>query len=200
MAQTSLATPRTLKQSPLFGVRSSSIIFSSRSRKHLKFSPKGAEESNSIIPSCSSESPISASEQIMPTDSTPRNLAFFILKLFGKTAPTVATATLRPLRTFGAPQIICRLLPLPISTMQRLNLSALGCLSQLTTTPTTTPSKSGATGPILSTSRPAMVNFSAKSISLTFGSDHSLSHEVDIFICNSYSLELIQKTNIIFKE
>ena len=80
-----------------------------------------------------SERPISASEHIIPLDSTPRNLAFFILRLLGRTEPTVATTTLRSLRTLGAPQIICKLLSTPISTSQRLNLSALGCLTQLTT-------------------------------------------------------------------
>ena len=85
------------------------------------------------MPSWLSDMPISDSEQSIPLDSTPRSFARLIFSPFGSTEPTVATATFKSFLTLGAPQIICRLLPSPISTSQRLSLSAFGCLSQLTT-------------------------------------------------------------------
>ena len=101
-----------------------------------------------MMPSWLSDIPISDSEQSIPLDSTPLSFARLILSLLGSTDPTVATATFKSCLTFGAPQIICRFSPIPISTSQRLSLSAFGCLEQLTTWPTTKPSNGGATGAI----------------------------------------------------
>ena len=53
--------------------------------------------------------------------------------------PIVATATLIPLVTLGAPHTICKVVSFPIATLVNCNLSALGCFSQLSTCPTTTP-------------------------------------------------------------
>ncbi len=58
-----------------------------------------------------------------------------------KMVPTVATGTICPAATLGAPQTICIGFPSPKSTVVILNLSALGCFSQVSTLPTTTPFK-----------------------------------------------------------
>ena len=100
---TSRAIPRILKQSPRLGVRSTSIIASSKSRYLTKSTPTLASEGNSHNPLASSPRPSSSCAQSIPKDSTPRSLAFLILKLPGKTAPTVANGTLIPTRALGAP-------------------------------------------------------------------------------------------------
>src|SRR3990167_6555077 len=90
----------------------------------------------SALPSCNCNS---FAEHNMPCDISPRNFASLILKSFGKTAPTVATATLIPARAFGAPQTIFNNSFFQTLTSQQDNLSALGCCTRETTSPTTTP-------------------------------------------------------------
>ncbi len=46
-----------------------------------------------------------------------------------------------PATQFGAPHTICKGSSAPIFTVVTCNLSASGCFSQLTTSPTTTPCK-----------------------------------------------------------
>ena len=92
----SLATPLMLRQSPLLAVSSISISSSFNNKYSLSSFPScnsPIESSSTIIPSSNFGSPISVELQIIPFDSTPLNLAFLILKLSPKTAPTVATAT-----------------------------------------------------------------------------------------------------------
>ncbi len=103
----SRATPSILKQSPRFGVKSSSIILSSSCKYSRIFCPGGASAGSSIKPSALSASPNSFSEHSIPNDSTPRNFAGLILKSPGNTAPTLASGIIRPGRTFVAPQTIC---------------------------------------------------------------------------------------------
>ncbi len=78
-----------------------------------------------------------------------------------------------PAATFFAPHTICTGASSPISTLHTLSLSASGCCSRVSTLPTTTPSNAAAAGSTASTSRPAMLNWSASSRVLTAGSTHS---------------------------
>ena len=87
------------------GVILISITGSSRLNTSINFSPNEYFESTSIIPSCSSDIPISRSETSIPHDSTPLILDFFNLtpvpgiKLFsGAKIPFI------PSRALGAPQ------------------------------------------------------------------------------------------------
>ena len=90
-----------------------------------------------MIPSCRVPIPTSSSARIMPSDSTPRSLAFLSLTPPGITAPGRATATVWPSATFGAPQTICAVSPSPSATMQTVSRSASGWRSALSTRPTT---------------------------------------------------------------
>ena len=60
-----------------------------------------------MIPACSVPIASSSSARIIPFDSRPRSLAFFSLVPSGMTAPGLATATVWPAATLGAPQTIC---------------------------------------------------------------------------------------------
>ena len=121
--------------------------------------------------------PSSEKEHSMPSDGSPRSLAALILKSPGSTAPTVATATFRPCRQFGAPQTISSRRSPPTLTFVTRSLSALGCWPHSTTSPTTTPVKAPETGSTPSTSRPAMViwleSASLSSVVLTHSRNHS---------------------------
>ena len=167
--------PRTLKQSARFGVKPSSIIASSSFRYLRISSPNGASAGNSIKPSDFSASPSSCSAHNMPNDSTPRSLAFLILKSPGNTAPSVASGILMPGRAFAAPHTICTS-STPLLTRQTCSFSASGWGSAATISATTTPEKLPATGSIASTSRPAIVNRAANCSVSTAGFTHSRNH------------------------
>ncbi len=115
---TSRAKPFIPRQSPRLAVRSTSIVMSFKSRYSRTQVPTGASCANSMMPSESSAKPISNSLHNIPKEGTPRNLAFLILKSPGNTAPTVATATFKPLRQFFAPQTIST--NSPCSTLSEL--------------------------------------------------------------------------------
>ena len=66
-------------------------------------SPSG---SSTMIPSCSVPIASSSSARIIPLDSTPRSLALPSFDPSGMTAPGLATATVWPAATFGAPHTI----------------------------------------------------------------------------------------------
>ena len=114
------------------------------------------------MPSWSSDRFSSASEQIIPKDSTPRIFALLIFMPPGSSAPIRATGTFWPSATFGAPHMIRRV-SVPTSTVQRESLSALGWRSTRTTRPVTNPSKSLPTVSTASTSRPVMISRSTSS-------------------------------------
>ena len=99
---TSRARPMIPRQSLRFGVKSTSMILSSKSRYRLISSPSGASAASSINPSCWSLKPSSLSLHNIPKDSTPRNFAFLILKS-SNFAPTKAKGTLIPALALGAP-------------------------------------------------------------------------------------------------
>src|SRR5699024_8945300 len=106
-------TPIILKQSARFGVRSNSNTASFKFNRALTSSPISTFSGKIKIPSSISfgtyfsSIPISCKEQIIPFDSTPRNLTFLIFTFPGKTAPGLATITFCPCLIFGAPHIIC---------------------------------------------------------------------------------------------
>ena len=142
-----------------------------------------------MIPAWEVPMPISSSAQIIPSDAWPRIFAFLISKgspvLGYKVAPTVATTTFCPAATFEAPQTICEGCSCPISTVVRLNLSASGCLTQVSTSPITIPSKppgKDTKGSRCSTSSPDWVSSAAISSGLSFKKRYSLSLLIDIFI------------------
>ncbi len=113
------------------------------------------------MPPVSSPISSSASERIIPSDSTPLSFALFSFMPPGSTAPGRATGTSCPAATFGAPQTIVRS-PSPVSTAQTLRRSASGCGSTLLTRPTTNPSGEGApAAPTRSTSVPVIASCSA---------------------------------------
>ena len=74
----------------------------------------------------------------MPQDSTPRILPRLIFTPPGSSAPSSAQHTSAPARTFGAPQTICSGSSLPTFTVQMCRWSLSGCISQVSTRPTTT--------------------------------------------------------------
>src|SRR6266436_1068331 len=101
----------------------------------------------------------------MPWDSTPRILPTLMVKgcspgFAGSEKPGRISGTLSPGLKLSAPQTIWRS-PLPSLTRQSESLSALGCLSRLTTCATTMPSNSPATFSKPSTSMPIIVSRSA---------------------------------------
>ena len=104
-AERSRAIPRTLAQSPRFGVRAISIVISSRSAHLAHASPTGAPSGNSIIPSWSFDNPISYSEHVIPLDFLPRILEGFRMSPDpGIKEPHGAKTPFIPSRAFGAPQ------------------------------------------------------------------------------------------------
>src|SRR6188768_2260642 len=95
----------------------------------------------------------------------------------GSSAPTLASGTLMPARTFGAPQTTSSVSPPPAFTWHTRSLSALGCLATWSTSATTTPWNGGAAGRRFSTSRPPIVSRSASSAVEIGGSQNSRSQD-----------------------
>ncbi len=125
----------------------------------------------------------------MPSLSTPRRLAFLSLRPFSSVAPVIDTATMSPAWKLSAPQTICLTPPLasPTSTVQRLSLSALGCLSRVSTLPTTkrarfSASRGAPTQSMPSTSVPDIVSSSASSSTVPCQSTYSLSQLIGTLI------------------
>jgi len=131
-----------LNKSPRFAVNSKSITSSSNPKYFIGSSPTIASWPNSQIPFLSSSvknllsSPNSAIEHIIPFDSTPRIVPFFIVTSFGKFAPTNATITFIPALAFGAPQTIWSVLS-PTSTIHTCKWSESGCSSHVFICPIT---------------------------------------------------------------
>ena len=123
----------------------------------------GASSGNTIKLEDSWETPSSFAEHSMPPLSTPRMAVGLMAKPPGSRAPGKAHGILMPGATLGAPQTICFKAPSPVSTSHTVRRSALGCLAVDLTCATTTPENDAPAGRRSSTSRPAMVSFSAKS-------------------------------------
>jgi hypothetical protein len=99
--------------------------------------PTRASAGSTQMPWCSSPSPSSRSEQIIPFDSCPRIFDFLIFKSPGKSVPPSATHTFCPDATFDAPHTIWMSSPVPTSTLHTESLSASGCFARSATKPTT---------------------------------------------------------------
>ena len=164
-AATSRAMPTILKASARLAVVAKSKITSFKPNRGRTSSPGLRSSSVKIcMPSESFSKPNSVKEQIIPAEGSPRNLVGLSLRLIaGKYVPTVATGTKISARTLEAPQTILKGSPAPISTLQTLNLSALGCLSRWITLPTTTPSAFAPKSINSSNSNPAIVSTLPKS-------------------------------------
>ncbi len=126
------------------------------------------------IPCDSSLSPSSRSEQIIPSDSTPRILVRRSLVPSGRWAPTWATATRWPAATLGAPQTIERRAE-PMSTWQRVSRSAFGWRAASTTCPTMMAGSSDLPGVSDCTGKPRMARRWASSSGSPGRSTQSLS-------------------------
>ena len=153
--------PSTERQSARLGVMLTSMTTSSRPRAATSGVPGTSAGSSTMMPAWLSPSPSSSSAQIMPWDSSPRILAFFRVTPFGRLAPTAAKATFCPAATLGAPHTTLNTASAPASTVHSDSLSACGCLTQVSTWPTTTPVRPAKGWRISSTSRPSMVSLSA---------------------------------------
>ena len=149
-----------------------------------------ASAGSTMIPSCEFPTPISSSAHIIPSDSTPRILERLILKLSPsgeyRVVPTVATTTVCPAATFGAPHTICTgFCGSPRSTVVMCRWSLSGWISQVSTLPITMPARpprmlsTRSTEPV---SRPMEVRASARASAPRSVSRYSRSHLYDIFI------------------
>src|ERR1700761_8103079 len=183
IAAVSRATPNTDRQSALFGVSLiSKIVSSSFSVSRISW-PIGVSSGKIRRPLWSSESFSSRAEHSMPWLSTPRSFDSLIANCAppssagGSCAPTSATGTLMPGATFGAPQTMFSVAPVPASTWQTLSLSASGCLTTSSTRPTTIFDVGGATGRRSSTSRPAIVSACDSCSVVSCGSTKVLSQD-----------------------
>ena len=196
---TSRAIPRTLKQSPRFGVIEISSTWLSSPRYSRTSIPTGASTGKINRPSTPSSMSISLPPHSIPCDSTPRSLPFLMANGLsspgagGNLAPINATGALIPTATFGAPHTICRVSPVPTSTVVTRNLSASGCWVTVNTSPTTTPLKSLATLVKSSSSRPAIVSCSPNCSAVNSGFAHWRSHFSLIFIVKSQFLTRLFK-------
>ena len=138
-AWTSRAMPKRLRQSGRLGVTSKSMTTSPSPVAEAKEVPTGRFSSSTTMPSWLSPSPSSSSAQSIPSDATPRILAFLICMPLGSVVPGRATATVCPAATLGAPQTMVLTL-VPTSTWQTVRRSAFSCGQQVLTRPMTTPS------------------------------------------------------------
>src|SRR5436190_2799748 len=162
-----------------------------------------------MIPAASSPISSSASERIIPLDSTPRRRTLPSSRPPGRTAPGSATATVCPPATFEAPQTIVRS-PSPASTVQTRRRSAFGCGSAARTRPTTKPSGEGTPNRETRSTSTARVDRSSATASAgSPGSQYSQSQEKGTFIEASLrtadwglgtSRELLQEPDVVFEE
>ena len=144
--------------------------------------PTGASLASEMIPSDSSPRPNSAAEHNMPFDTTPRILDLRSFMPFGSVTPGVANGVFIPLTTFGAPQTISRISPLPFDTLHTLKRSASGCFSTSSTSAITTPSSPAPSCSMPSTSCPAIVRRSPNAVVSRSGFTHSRNQDSTIFM------------------
>ena len=154
-----------------------SITGSLRPSQSANGAPTGASSGRSMMPSCSSDRPISRSEHSMPFDSWPRITPFFRSSpVPGICVPAAANTPFMPVRALGAPHTTW-IRSSPVSTMQTLSRSASGCCRASTTRAIRKGASSAALSSTLSTSRPMAVSFAAISSSGASVSRCSLSQD-----------------------
>src|SRR6478672_9117697 len=110
--------------------------------------------------------------------------------------PIGATTTFWPAATLDAPQTIWSVCPFPVVTLVIFSLSASGCFSQLSTSPTTRPFKppgNDSNGCKDSTSRPMEVSIALNFSGLMVTGRYSLSQLYEM-IMNAYYFSV---TNIV---
>ena len=90
------------------------------------------------MPEWSPPSSSSRAEQSMPSDAAPRIFDFLILSPPGSSAPTSATATVMPARTFGAPHTMSSTGGAADVDAREHELVGVGVLRTSSTRPTTT--------------------------------------------------------------
>src|SRR5690606_39375897 len=136
--------------------------------------------------------PNSSSAQIIPWLSSPRIFPFLMVHASPsgvyRVVPIVATGTFWPTATLGAPHTICKGTLSPTETVVNFNLSALGCFTQVKTSPTTIPSSPPLTDwkpSIPSTSSPKSVNSSPVCSGVQSVFINCFSQLYEIFIYNA---------------
>ena len=136
--------------------------------------------------------PSSASEQSIPFDSTPRSLPFLIFLPPGSMELCSATGTKSFSCKFCAPVTICSGSPAPTSIWQIQRWSESGCLSSLSTCPTTTFSISLPSFSQPSTLEPLMVIASVNArIGISSSVTNSFSHLIERFIVLYHAFYII---------
>ncbi len=180
MEASSRATPRTLRQSPRFGVISTSRSQSERPRASASGWPSVVSAGRIMIPADSSASFSSCSEQSIPSELRPRIFAFLISTPLGSTAPIFASATTSPAAMFLAPQTMSNSAA-PSVTRQRERRSAPGCWLFSRIFAVTTFSNPSPRNRQEDTSTPAMVSASWTCAGERRVSMNSLSQEYGIF-------------------
>jgi len=178
----SRATPIIERQSGRFGVISSSITVSGSPQTCTNGVPASRAASSTSRPEWSSPRSSSSFAQSMPIENSPRIFAFFSVMPHGSVVPTGAKGYFPPTSTFGAPQTTRMVSSAPYSTVHMRNLSAPGCGSICTTSPTTTPEKSEPIISIASTSNPAKVSLSANPSMVSSNPTYSFSQPTGTFI------------------
>ena len=104
--------------------------------------PGLASAGRTIMPLSSVPTPISVSLQIIPILTSPRSLPFLMVYASSpwyRVVPMVATITFCPAATLGAPHTMGSGSPSPTFTVVICRWSLLGCASQVSTSPTTSP-------------------------------------------------------------
>ena len=125
--------------------------------------PSSASSGRMRIHSClSSTIPSSSSLQIIPFETSPLIFVFLMTNSGVRAAPIIATGTLIPGFTFGAPHTICTVSPCT-DTWQRLSLSASGCFLTSRISPINTFSRWAPSLWMSSTSAVCMMSFWAVS-------------------------------------
>ena len=137
MAAASRATPRMLRQSARFGVRSISRTGSDNDRAVFNGVPTVAAAFRRMMPPASVPRARSAALQSMASERWPRITPTSRVVPLGSRVPGSATGASMPALTLGAPHTTGTT-PRPVSTRQTLSLSAAGCASTETTRPTMT--------------------------------------------------------------
>ncbi len=187
MAPTSRAMPTIDRQSGRLGVISRSSTVSPEPITSATGVPTGVSSGRIQMPEWSEPRPSSRWEQHMPQLTTPRSFDFLILKSPGSTAPTQATGTLMPAAMFGAPQTICTGSPAPTSAVTTCMWSESGWGSQVSTCPTTTPSKASPVCSTPSTPVPVRSSRSQNAFKSPGTCVYSESHFKDTFIASFLS-------------
>ena len=118
----------------------------------------------------------------MPSLKTPRTLRFSIVNPIGSAVPSGANGYFPPTATFGAPHTTVISAGPPKFTLHSVSLSAFGCFSIASTSPTTTPGTPPPRRSMPSTSTPENVSLSANPSTVSSKSTYSFNQLNGIFM------------------